>query len=105
VVSYLGKSVSHPTRFLLVVTDQAQVLMATYPSHVAATAHWTENSTLAVLASAFINIEYYFLRMSNEHPAMLQRVRQVVEPEDVERYTPHFDFLEQRISDQQHEED
>jgi len=57
------------------------------------------------LASAFINIEYYFLRMSNEYPAVLQRVLwQVVESEDVERYTPHFDFLEQRISDQQHEE-
>lgn len=106
VVTYLGKSVSHPTRFLLVVADQAQVLMATYPSHATATAQWTENSTLAVLASAFINIEYYFLRMSNEHPAVLQRVLwQVVEPEDVERYTPHFDFLEQRISDQQHEEE
>ena len=57
--------------------------------------------TLAVLASAFINIEYYFLRMSNEHPAVLQRVLwQVVEPEDVERYTFHFDFLAQRISEQ-----
>jgi len=52
------------------------------------------------------NNEYYFLRVSNEHPVMLQRVLwQVVEPEDVKRYTPHFDFLEQRISDQQHEED
>jgi hypothetical protein len=59
-------------------------------------------SFLVALTSAFINIEYYFVRMSNEYPAALQRVlRQVVEPEDVERYTFHFDFLAQRISEQQ----
>jgi hypothetical protein len=102
VVTYLGQSDSHPTRFLLVVADQAQVLVATYPSDAPAIAHWTENSTLAILASAFINIEYYFIRMSNEHPALLQHVLwQVVEPEDVERYAFHFDFLEQRRSDLQ----
>lgn len=102
VVTYLGKNVSYPTRFLLIVADQAQVLIATYPSNAPASAHWTENSTLAVLASAFINIEYYFIRMSNEHPALLQRVlSQVVEPEDVERYAHHFDFLKQRMADQQ----
>src|SRR5215467_4651695 len=105
VVTYLGKGLPHPTRFLFVVTDQAQLLIATYPSHAAATAHWTDNSTLAALAQAFINLEYYFLRMSNEHPAQLQQVLwQVVEPEDVERYTFHFDFLAQRISEQQHVE-
>ena len=104
VVTYLGKGL-YPTGFLLVVADQAQVLIATCPPHAAATAHWIENSTLAGLAAAFINIEYYFIRMSNEHPAVLQQVLwQVVEPEDVERYTFHFDFLEQRISEQQHEE-
>jgi len=104
VVTYLGGSLPPPTRFLIVVTDDAQVLIATYPSHAAATAHWTDNSTLAALAAAFINIEYYFIRMSNEYPAELQRVLwQVVEPEDVERYTFHFDFLAQRISEQQQE--
>jgi hypothetical protein len=80
-------------------------LIATYPSHAAATAHWTDNSTLAALAQAFINLEYYFLRMSNEHPAQLQQVLwQVVEPEDVERYSFHFDFLARRISEQQQKE-
>ncbi len=105
VVTYLGKGLAPPTGFLLVVADQAQVLVATYPSHAAATAHWIENSTLAGLLAAFINIEYYFLRMSNEHPAVLRQLLwQVVEPEDVERYTFHFDYLAQRISEQQHEE-
>jgi HTH-type transcriptional regulator, sugar sensing transcriptional regulator len=105
VVTYLGKNVSYPTRFLLVVADQAQLLIATYPSNAAATAYWTQNAMLALLASAFINLEYYFIRMSNEHPAVLQRVLwQVVEPEDVERYAHHLDFLEQRLSDQQHNE-
>ena len=105
VVTYLGENLSHPTRVLFVVTDQAQLLIATYPSNGAATAHWTDNSTLAALAQAFINLEYYFLRMSNEHPAQLQQVLwQVVEPEDVERYTFHFDFLAQRISEQHQKE-
>ena len=106
VVTYLGENRSHPTRFLLVAIDQAQLLIATYPSHTAATAHWMENSTLAGLAAAFINIEYYFIRMSNEHPSVLQQVLwQVVEPEDVERYTFHFDFLARRISEQNQEEE
>ena len=104
VVTYLGTRPAYPTRFLFVVTDQAQLLIATYPSHAAATAHWTDNATLAALAQAFINLEYYFLRMSNEHPAQLQQVLwQVVEPEDVERYTFHFDFLARRISEQKQE--
>src|SRR5215472_991937 len=66
VVTYLGKGLAPPTGFLLVVADQAQVLVATYPPHAAATAHWIENATLAGLLAAFINIEYYFVRMSNE---------------------------------------
>ena len=103
VVTYLGASLTPPVRYLLIVADQAQLLIATYPSHAPATAHWAENPTLAVLASAFIMIEYYFVRMSNEQPAVLQRVLwQVVEPEDVERYTFHFDFLTRRIAEQQH---
>ena len=54
------------------------------------------------MASAFINIEYYFIRMSNEHPALLQQVlMQVVESEEVEQYAYHFDFLEQRKFDHQ----
>ena len=106
VVTYLGKGIVPPTGFLLLVADQAQALVATSPSHAAATAHWLENPTLAGLLAAFINIEYYFIRMSNEHPAALQRVlRQVVEPEDVERYSFHFDFLARRISEQQQGED
>lgn len=105
VVTYLGKSVSYPTRFLVVVADQAQVLMATYPPNAAVTAHWTDNSTLAVLATAFITMEYYFIRMSNEYPTLLQQVLlQVVDPEDEERYARHFHFLEQRIADQQHDD-
>lgn len=105
VVTYLGKGPPYPTRFLFVVTDQSQLLIATYPSHGATTAHWTDNAALAALAQAFINLEYYFIRMSNEHPAQLQQVLwQVVEPEDVERYTFHFDFLAQRISEQNQKE-
>src|SRR5215471_10512967 len=46
VVTYLGKGLAPPTGFLLVVADQAQALVATYPSGAAATAHWIENSTL-----------------------------------------------------------
>jgi sugar-specific transcriptional regulator TrmB len=104
VVTYLGQRLPHPTRILFVVSDQAQLLIATYPSQADATAHWTDNATLAALAQAFINLEYYFLRMSNEHPAQLQQVLwQVVEPEDIERYTFHFDFLARRISEQQQE--
>jgi sugar-specific transcriptional regulator TrmB len=104
VVTYLGENLSRPTRFLLIVADQAQLLIATYPPHADATAHWTANATLASLVAAFINIEYYFLRMSNEYPAELQRVLwQVVEPEDIERYTFHFDFLARRIVEQPHE--
>jgi len=105
VVTYLGESLTRPPRFLLLVADQAQLLIAAYPSHAPATAHWAENPTLAVLASAFIAIEYYFVRMSNEHPAALQQVLwQVVEPEDVERYTFHFDFLARRVAEQEQEQ-
>ena len=105
VVTYLGQRLPHTTPILFVVSVQAQLLIATYPSQAAATAHWTDNSTLAALAQAFINLEYYFLRMSNEHPAQLQQVLwQVVEPEDVERYSFHFDFLARRISEQQQKE-
>ena len=102
VVTYLGKGLVPPTGFLLLVADQAQALVATDPSHAAATAHWLENPTLAGLLAAFINIEYYFIRMSNEHPATLQQVLwQVVEPEDVERYTFHFDYLTRRMTGRQ----
>jgi len=104
VATYLGKGLAPPAGFLLLVADQAQALVATSPSHAAATAHWLENPALARLLAAFINIEYYFIRMSNEHPAALQWVlRQVVEPEDVERYTFHFDFLARRVAEQEQE--
>lgn len=101
VVPYLGDRGSDPTGCLLLTADQSQVLMATYPPNAEATAHWLENPTLAILASGFINIEYYFLRMSNEYPAELRQILlQVVEPEDVARYAFHFAFLEQQQSQQ-----
>src|SRR5215470_6383646 len=68
VVTYLGKGLSRPTHFLFLVADQAQLFISAYPPNAAATAHWTANATLAALATAFFNIEYYFVRMSNEHP-------------------------------------
>jgi hypothetical protein len=42
--------------------------MATYPSHATVTAHWIGSPTLALVATAFITMEYSCIRLSNEYP-------------------------------------
>lgn len=97
VVTYLGENVSAPTRFLLVITDTAPVLIATFPPGASATAVLTENPILARLLLAFLNTEYYLVRLSNLRPALVgELLAQVLEPEDRKRYARILDFLDQQ---------
>ncbi len=97
VVTFLGGNVSAPTRFLMVISDSAPVLIATFPPDTRASAVLTENQILARLLSAFLNTEYYIVRLSNKNPALVgEMLSQVLEPEDRERYTHILRFLEQQ---------
>lgn len=101
VATYLGENVSVPTRFLILVADQAHVLTATFPAGARATAVFTDNPILARLLSAFLNTEYYLVRLSNQNPALARELlSQVLEPEDRERYAHVLDFLEQQTAEQ-----
>ncbi|HEV2663036.1 MAG TPA: helix-turn-helix domain-containing protein, partial [Ktedonobacteraceae bacterium] len=101
VVAYLGENVSAPTRFLLLVVDATHVLMATFSPQTASTALWTENQVLAHLLRAFLNTQYYNIRLSNKNPALAREVLSLVlEPEDQERYAPILHFLEQQAVEQ-----
>ncbi len=97
VVTYLGANVSAPTRFLILVVDQVRLLVATFSPETTATALWTENRTLAQLLRAFLNTEYYLVRLSNQNPALVgELLSQILEPDDQERYARIFHFLEQQ---------
>ena len=96
VVTFLGENVSAPMRFLLVVADSAPVLIATFPPDARASAVLTANPILARLLSAFLNTEFYLVRLSNRHPKLVgEMLLQVLEPEDRERYAGVLRFLEQ----------
>ena len=95
--SFQGENVSAPTRFLIALADTAPVLMATFAPEARATAVLTENPLLARLLSAFLNTEYYLVRLSNQHPALVgQLLEEILEPEDRERYAGIFRFLDQQ---------
>lgn len=97
IVTFLGENVSAPTRFLIVVADTAPLLIATFPPDVRATAVLTENPLLTRLLSAFLNTEYYLVRLSNQHPALVrQMLEEILEPEDRERYAGILRFLDQQ---------
>jgi HTH-type transcriptional regulator, sugar sensing transcriptional regulator len=101
VATYPGENVSAPTRFLILVADQAHVLTATFPPGARATAVFTDNPMLARLLSAFLNIEYYLVRLANQNPALARELlSQVLEPEDRERYAHVLDFLGQQAAEQ-----
>jgi sugar-specific transcriptional regulator TrmB len=97
IVTFLGKNVSAPTRFLIVVADTASLLIATFPLDARATAVLTENPLLTRLLSAFLNTEYYLVRLSNRHPALVgQMLEEILEPEDRERYAGILRFFDQQ---------
>jgi len=97
VVSFLGENVSAPTRFLIVIADTLPVLIATFPPDLSATAVLTENPILARLLLAFLNTEYYIVRLSNQNPELVGKMlSQVLEPEDRARYANILSFLEQQ---------
>jgi HTH-type transcriptional regulator, sugar sensing transcriptional regulator len=99
VVTFLGENVSAPTRFMLVIADTAPVLIATFPPEARATAVFTDNQILARLLSAFLNTEYYIVRLSNKNPALVgEMLSQVLEPGDRERYDRILRFLDQQAS-------
>ena len=94
---YMGENVSAPTRFLIVVADYTQLLIATYSPETTPIAIFTENRILAQLLSAFLNTEYYLVQQSNLNPALTRELlSQVLEPEDRERYARILHFLEQQ---------
>ena len=100
VVTYHGENVSAPTRFLIVIADTAPLLIATFSSETTPTALWTENQTLAQMLRAFLNTEYYIIRLSNKNPALVgEMLSQVLEPEDRERYARILRFLDQQAAD------
>jgi sugar-specific transcriptional regulator TrmB len=100
VVSYLGENVSAPTRFLIVIADSAPALVATFPPDASATAVLTENPILARLLSAFLNTEYYIVRLSNKNPALAgELLAQVLEPADRARYARILRFLDQQATE------
>jgi len=97
VVSFLGENVSAPTRFLMIIADTLPVLIATFPPDLNATAVMTENPILARLLLAFLNTEYYLVRLSNQKPGLVCEVlSQVLEPEDRPRYAAILSFLNQQ---------
>ena len=96
-VSFLGENVSAPTRFLIVIADTLPVLIATFPPDLSATAVLTENPILARLFLAFLNTEYYIVRLSNQNPELVGKMlSQVLEPEDRTRYARILSFLDQQ---------
>jgi HTH-type transcriptional regulator, sugar sensing transcriptional regulator len=104
IVTFLGENVSAPTRFLIVVADTAPLLIATFPPDARATAVLTENPLLTRLLSAFLNTEYYLVRLSNQHPALVgQMLEEVLEPEDRERYAGILRFLDQQARSERSE--
>jgi sugar-specific transcriptional regulator TrmB len=105
VVTFLGENVSAPTRFLLVIADSASALIATFPPDERATAVLTSNPILARLFSAFLNTEYYLVRLSNEQPALVREMlSQVLEPEDRERFARILSFLNQQVEERDQEQ-
>lgn len=95
IVAYLGENVSAPTRFVIIIADTAPVLIATFPPDVRATAVLTENPLLARLLLAFLNTEYYIVRLSNQNPELVgELLSQVLEPEDRARYANILYFLD-----------
>ena len=95
VVSYLGKSVSAPTRILVVIVDRARLLVATFAPEMPPTAVYSENRALTTLLTAFLNTEYYILRLANAHPTLILEVLdELLEAEDRERYAQALKFLE-----------
>jgi sugar-specific transcriptional regulator TrmB len=96
VATFLGDNVSAPTRFLLLVADNALMLIATLPPDTQATAVVSANPILARLFTAFLNTEYYLVRLSNKHPHLIRDLLdEVLEPEDRERYANILRFLDQ----------
>ena len=94
VVSYAGENVSAPTRFLVVIADRRSMLIGTFPPEGSATGVFTENGILVRLLAAFLNTEYYLVRLSNEKPALVAEIlSQVLEPEDRDRYAGILHFL------------
>jgi len=101
VVTFPGENVSAPTRFLLLIADTAPVLIAAFPPDARASAVLTENRILARLLSAFLNTEYYLVRVANQSPALVgEMLSQVLEPEDRERYAHILRFLAQQATEQ-----
>lgn len=101
VVTYLGENVSAPLRFLIVITDQAHILLATFGPDTVPNAVLTDNRILAQLLSAFLNTEYYLVRLSNTNPTLVREMlSQVLEPEDRERFSRILQFLEQQGASQ-----
>jgi sugar-specific transcriptional regulator TrmB len=99
VVSYPGENVSAPTRFLLLIADAATALIATFAPDAGATAVVTANPILSRLFSAFLNTEYYLVRISNAHPALVGRLlSEILEPEDRDRYGRILHFLAQQAA-------
>ncbi len=97
IVTFLGENVSAPTRFLMVIADTALVLIATFPPDLSATAVLTENPILARLLLAFLNTEYYIVRLSNRNPELVGKMlSQVLEEEDRPRYARILSFLDQQ---------
>lgn len=106
VVTYPGENASAPTRFLIVIADAAPLLIATFPPDARATAVLTENPILARLLSAFLNTEYYLVRLSNQHPALVgEMLAQVLEPEDRERFDRILRFLDRETQERDQERD
>jgi hypothetical protein len=98
VVSFLGENVSAPTRFLLIIADTLPVLIATFPPDLSATAVLTQNPILARLLMAFLNTEYYIVRLSNQNPQLIgEMLSQVLEPEDRPRYAHILSFLDKQV--------
>jgi sugar-specific transcriptional regulator TrmB len=94
IATFAGENVSAPTRFLLIIADVASALIATFPPDASATAVSTDNRILTRLFSAFLNTEYYLVRLSNAHPALVgQLLAEVLEPEDRDRYAGILDAL------------
>jgi HTH-type transcriptional regulator, sugar sensing transcriptional regulator len=97
IVSFLGENVSAPTRFLIVIADILPVLIATFPPDLSATAVLTENPILSRLLLAFLNTEYYIVRLSNQNPELVgEMLSQVLEEEDRARYAHILSFLDQQ---------
>ncbi len=97
IISFLGENVSAPTRFLMIIADTLPALIATFPPDLNATAVLTENSILARLLLAFLNTEYYIVRLSNQNPELVGKMlSRVLEPEDRPRYAHILSFLDQQ---------